>query len=78
MSTVNKAAMNEETSPRRMPVLKAASKLKISQMPSITAQQVGMLWHGLSLWPQPDPATWDVPVGTSACDIHGVLVWGWQ
>ena len=47
-------------------------------VPSITAQQVGMLWHGLSLWPQPDPATWDVPVGTSACDIHGVLVWGWQ
>lgn len=68
-------------------VLLAAGKVRDTEVldpitqrdvPSITAQELGMLWHGLSLWPQPDPATWDVPVGTSACDIHGVLVWGWQ
>lgn len=47
-------------------------------VPSISTQDLGILWHGLSVWPQPDPATWDVPAGSSSCDIHGVLVWGWS
>jgi hypothetical protein len=47
-------------------------------VPSISTQDLGIIWHGLSVWPQPDPATWDVPAGTSSCTIHGVLVWGWS
>lgn len=47
-------------------------------VPSISTQDLGILWHGLSVWPQPDPAVWDVPAGSSSCDIHGVLVWGWS
>ena len=47
-------------------------------VPSISTQDLGIIWHGLSVWPQPDPATWDVPAGSSSCDIHGVLVWGWS
>ena len=47
-------------------------------VPSISTQDLGIIWHGLSVWPQPDPTTWDVPAGSSSCDIHGVLVWGWS
>ena len=65
----------------------AAGKVRVVQVldpitqldvPSISTQDLGILWHGLSVWPQPDPAVWDPPAGTSQMDVHGVLVWGWS